>query len=182
MESISIAKKILQDSTGSYKNAMESIRIRETRQKCFRILQDPTRSYKILRDTRQKCYGTHINGKQEPTRSCLQDPTRSYKILRDTRQECFGIHINSKQDPTRFYGILDKNAMESISIANEDPTRSCKILQDPKRSCKILQDTRQKWYGIHINSKQDPTGSYKILQDPTRFYGIRDKNVWNPYQ
>ena len=30
-----------------------------------------------------------------------QDPTRSCKIL---------------QDPTRFYGILDKNAFESISI------------------------------------------------------------------
>ena len=28
------------------------------------------------------------------------------------------------QDPTRFYGILDKNARESISLAN-------KILQDP---------------------------------------------------
>ena len=50
-------------------------------------------------------------------------PTRSYKILRDTSQKCYGIHINSKQDPTRFYGILHKNAMESISIAN-------KILQD----------------------------------------------------
>ena len=24
------------------------------------------------------------------------------------------------QDPTRFYGILDKNAMESISIANNN--------------------------------------------------------------
>ena len=34
-----------------------------------------------------------------------------------------GIHMNSKQDPTSFYRILDKNAMESISIAN-------KILQD----------------------------------------------------
>ena len=34
-----------------------------------------------------------------------------------------GIHINSKQDPKRFYGILDKNARKSISIAN-------KILQD----------------------------------------------------
>ena len=42
-----------------------------------------------------------------------------------------GIHINSKQDPTRFYGILDKNAMESISIAN-------KILQDPIRFYGIL--------------------------------------------
>ena len=38
----------------------------------------------------------------------LQDPARSYKI---------------QQDPTRFYGILDKNVMESMSIAN-------KILQD----------------------------------------------------
>ena len=68
----------------------------------------------------------------------LQDPTRSYKILRDTRQKCYGININSKkilQDPTRFYGILEKNGMESISIAN------------------------------------------KILQDPTRFYGILDKNA-----
>ena len=38
----------------------------------------------------------------------LQDPARSYKI---------------QQDPTRFYGILDKNVMESMSIEN-------KILQD----------------------------------------------------
>ena len=37
-----------------------------------------------------------------------QDATRSFKIL---------------QDSTRFYEILDKNAMESILIAN-------KILQD----------------------------------------------------
>ena len=35
------------------------------------------------------------------------------------------------QDPTRFYGILDKTAMESISIAN-------KILQDPTRFYGIL--------------------------------------------
>ena len=64
----------------------------------------------------------------------LADHARSYKIL---------------QDPTRFYGILDKNAMESKSIANT-------ILQDPTRSYKILWDTRQKCFGIHINSKQDP--------------------------
>ena len=38
----------------------------------------------------------------------LQEPAGSYKIL---------------QYPTRFYGILHKNALESISIAN-------KILQD----------------------------------------------------
>ena len=31
--------------------------------------------------------------------------------------------MNNKQDPTRFYGILDINAMDSISIANN-------ILQD----------------------------------------------------
>ena len=77
--------------------------------------QDPRRSYKILRDTRPKYYGIRINSKK--------DRTRSYNILRDTRQKCYGIHINSKLDPTRFYGIRDKNAMESISIAN-------KILQD----------------------------------------------------
>ena len=64
---------------------MESISIAK------KILQDPARSYKIL-----------------------QDPTRSYKILRDTRQKCYGIHINSKHDATRFYGILEKNAKESI--------------------------------------------------------------------
>ena len=34
----------------------------------------------------------------------LQDPAKSYKILKD---------------PTIFYGILDKNAMESRSIANK---------------------------------------------------------------
>ena len=41
--------------------------------------------------------------------------TRSYQILQDPTR--------SYQDPTRFYGILDKNAMKSISIVN-------KILQD----------------------------------------------------
>ena len=212
MESISIANKILQVSTG-YQTKM-----------LWNPYQQQTRSYKILRDTRQKCYGIHINSKQDPTRfygildknamesisiankilqdpkrSCkiLQDPTRSYKILRDTRQKCYGIHINSKQDPTRFSGILDKNAMESISIANkilQDPKRSCKILQDPTRSYKILRDTRQKCFGIHINSKQDPTRFYgilhknamesisianKILQVST---GYQTKMLWNPYQ
>ena len=50
MESISTAKKIIQDPTRFYgildKNAMESISI------ASKILQDPTRSYKILRATR----------------------------------------------------------------------------------------------------------------------------------
>ena len=50
--------------------------------------------------------------------------------------------------------------MESISIAN-------KILQDPTRSYKFLRDTRQKCFGIHINSKEDPT----------IFYGILDKKA-----
>ena len=53
-----------------------------------------------------------------------------------------GIHINSKQDLTRFYGIPDKNARESISIANKilrDTARSYKILQDPKRFYGILE-------------------------------------------
>ena len=66
---------------------------------------------KILRDTRQICYGIHINTKQRP-----QDST-------GTREKCYGIHRNSKEDPTTFYAILDKNAMESISTANN-------ILQD----------------------------------------------------
>ena len=198
MESISIANKILQDPKRSCK-----------------ILQDPTRSYKILRDNRQKCYEIHINSKQDPTRfsgildkNAMESISIANKILQDTRQKCYEIHINpSKQDPTRFSGILDKNAMESISIANkilQDPKRSCKILQDPTRSYKILRDTRQKCFGIHINSKQDTIRFCKILQDPTRFYGILDKNaiesiliankilqdftgyqtnmLWNPYQ
>ena len=84
---------------------MESISIAN------KILQDPTKSYKILRDIRQKCFRIHINSKQDPTRfypildknamesisianKILEDRARSYKILRD---------------PTRFYGILDKN-------------------------------------------------------------------------
>ena len=49
MESISIARKILQDPTRFYgildKNAMESISLAN------KILQDPTRSYKILQDS-----------------------------------------------------------------------------------------------------------------------------------
>ena len=49
MESISIAKTILQDPTRFYgmleKNAMESVSLAN------KILQDPTRSYKILQDS-----------------------------------------------------------------------------------------------------------------------------------
>ena len=87
----------------------------------------------MLQDTGQKCYGIHINSKQDPTRFyvILHKNAMEYisiannilKILRDTRQKCYGIHTNSKQDPTRFNGILYKNAMESLLIAN-------KILQD----------------------------------------------------
>ena len=66
-----------------------------------------------------------------------QEQTRSYKIL---------------QDPTRFYGLLDKNALESISIAN-------KILQDPKR-----------FYGIlDINAMESISTANKILQDSTGY-------------
>ena len=175
MESILIANKILQDSTRYQTNML------------WNPYQQQTRSYKILRDTRQTCYGIHINSKQDPTRfygildknamesisianKILQDSigyqtkmlwnpyqqqTRSYKILKDPARS-----YKILQDPTRFYGILDKNALETISIAN-------KILQDSARSYKILRDTRQKCYGIHINSKQDPT----------RFYGILDKHA-----
>ena len=107
---------------------MESISIAN------KILQDS------LRDTRQKCYGIHINRKQ--------DPTRSYKILLDKND---GIHINSKQDPTRFYGILDKNAMESISIAN-------KILQDPTRFYGILDKNAMESISIANKILQDSTG------------------------
>ena len=73
----------------------------------------------------QKCYGIHIDSKQDPTRSCkiLQGPTRFYGILEKNAMESISIANKILQDPTRFYGILDKNAMESISISN-------KILQD----------------------------------------------------
>ena len=75
------------------------------------------------------------------------------------------MHINSKEDATRFYGILDKNAMESISIAN-------KILQDPARSYKILQDFTR-FYGIlDKNAMESISIANKILQDPTRSYQI----------
>ena len=71
------------------------------------------------------------------------DPTRSYKIL-------------------RFYGILDNNALESISIAN-------KILENPARSYKILQDPTR-FYGIlEKNAMESISIPNKILQDPTIF-------------
>ena len=62
---------------------MESISIAN------KILQDPTRSFKILQDTREKC------------------------------SESISIANKILQDPTRFFEILDKNAMKSISIANK---------------------------------------------------------------
>ena len=62
------------------------------------------------------------------------------------------MHNNSKQDPTRFYGILDKNAMESISIAK-------KILQDPTR-----------FYGkLGKNAIESISIANKILQDSTGY-------------
>ena len=72
-----------------------------------------------------------------------QDPTKFYGMLEKNAMESISIGIKILQVPTRLYGILDKNAMKSISIANN-------ILN-------ILLDTRQKCYGVHINSKQHPT-------------------------
>ena len=142
MESISIANKIPQDSTGYYTKMLWNPYQQQTRS--YKILKDPARSYKIL-----------------------QDPTRFYGILDKNALESISIANKILQDSARFFGILDKNAIESILIAN-------KILQDSTgyqtnmlwnpyqkqtRSYKILRDTRQKCYGIHINSKQDPTRS-----------------------
>ena len=77
----------------------------------------------------------------------LQDAARSYKILRD---------------PTRFYGIVDKNAMESISVGK-------KILQDPTK----LNRIRDK------NAMESISIAKKMLQDST---GYLRKILWNPYE
>ena len=55
-------------------------------------------------------------------------------MLDKNAMELISIGNKILQDPTRFYGILEKNGMESISIAN-------KILKDPTRCYKILQDS-----------------------------------------
>ena len=67
---------------------MESISIAN------KILQDPTRSYKILRDTTQKCYGIHINSKQ--------DATRLYGILDKIAMECKLIANKNLNDSTGY--------------------------------------------------------------------------------
>ena len=72
---------------------MESISIAN------KILRDPTRSYKILRNTRQKCFGIHINSKQ--------DPTRFYGILDKNAMESISIANKILQDPSRSYKILE---------------------------------------------------------------------------
>ena len=64
-----------------------------------KILQDPTRSFQILRDTREKCIGIHINSKQ--------DPTRFYEILDKNAMESISIANKILQDPTRSYKILE---------------------------------------------------------------------------
>ena len=56
--------------------------------------QDPTRSYKILRDTRQKCYGIHINRKP--------DPTRFYEILDNNAMESISIANKILKDSTGY--------------------------------------------------------------------------------
>ena len=53
----------------------------------------------------------------------LEDPTRFYGILDKNAMESISIANKVLQYSTGFYGILDKNALESISIAN-------KILKD----------------------------------------------------
>ena len=70
------------------------------------------------------------------------------------------------------YGILDQNAMESISIAN-------KILQDPTRFYGILDKNTMESISLANKIVQDPTRSYKILQDSS---GYETKMVYNPYQ
>ena len=80
-----------------------------------------------------------------------QQQRTSYKILVDARQKCYGIHIDNKQDPTRFYDIIDKNTMESISIAN-------KILQDPTRFYGILDKNAMESKSIANNILQDSKG------------------------
>ena len=76
------------------------------------------------------------------------------------------------QDPTTLYGILDKNAMESISIGK-------KILQDDTRFYGILDKNAIESKSLANKILQDPTRSYKILQDST---GYETKMLWNPYQ
>ena len=60
--------------------------------------------------------------------------------------------MNGKQDPTRFNRILDKNAMESISIAN-------KILQDLTRFYGIRDKNAMESISIASKIIQDSTGS-----------------------
>ena len=81
MESISIAKKILQDPARSYK-----------------ILQDPTRFYGILDKNALESISI--------TNKILQDPTRSTRFYGTLHKKCYEIHIISKQDSTRSYKIL----------------------------------------------------------------------------
>ena len=57
-----------------------------------KILLDPTRSYKILRDTRQKCYGININSKH--------DAKTFYAILDKNAMESISIANKILQDPT----------------------------------------------------------------------------------
>ena len=80
--------------------------------------------------------------------------------------------MNSKQDPTRFYGILEKNGMESISIANkilQGPARSYKILQDPTRFYGILDKNAMESISIANKILRNLTRSFKILQDSTGY-------------
>ena len=86
-------------------NAMKLISIAN------KILQNPTRFYGILE---KKWYGIHINSKQDPTRSF-----KILRDTRQKSSESISIANKILQDPTRFYGILDKNAMESLAIAKK---------------------------------------------------------------
>ena len=84
MESISIANKILQDSTGYQTKMLWNPYQQQTRS--YKILKDPARSYKILQDP-TRFYGILDKNALESisiANKILQDSAGSYKILQDS--------------------------------------------------------------------------------------------------
>ena len=103
-----------------------------------------------------------------------------YGILDKNAMETISIANKILQDPIRFYEILDKYAIESMSIGN-------KILEEPTRFYGILHKNAMESISIPNNvlkilrdTRKKCSGIHRnSKQDPTRFYNIRAKILWN---
>ena len=95
------------------------------------ILQDPTKTFKILKRHSRSC-------KTQEPQKILHDPSRSCKTPSQ---------IWPSQGPARSFKIIQDHSRPFKTL--QDPSQSFKSLQDPSRSFKILKDPERPFKILH---------------------------------